>query len=474
MAVQHITFRSQYLGGYKQIVVLSFISLIIAILTVAINVKVFLLLSALVVIFFMMRSPQTALLITAASTATGFMFYLTGTSTIFPISIPKVCGLITLLSLIVHNLYFRRTFYFGSRVIIPLSFVVLSGLSLVYSTVYPSSTRTVLQLCGSFAFYFLAVNIIKDEKSFKQVILVLTGVYTLLGIYSIIQYLMPSEWIDEYAMQTGLIYEALVDRGIKRSAGLSHPGVISFVFNLLIPYIIYLCYEARSKRQRTLFFVSSLICITAVLLTHTRAAFFSLILIFLVLTAKKVIKVNVPTAVGVVVAVVISGVLLMPSSFFSRVLTFSKYLQEGSVKIRLENQMNALELFLENPVAGTGLGSFEELNPAARPVNKEVTNMLLEIASEMGIIGLASMLTVIVFLLKDSLYIERFYRSVPGCNLGTIMLTSILVSLFSSCFMSNQDFREWWLFISFPVIIRNILIAKQGEHRIMKGDGTIN
>ena len=181
----------------------------------------------------------------------------------------------------------------------------------------------------------------------------------------------------------------------------------------------------------------------------------------LFLSYKKVIRITLPAFFGIILAAVISVILLLPSTFSSRVLNVTGYLQEGSVKIRLENQSNALGLFLNNPVAGTGVGSFEELNTAERPLNKEVTNMLLEIAAEMGVIGLVTMLVIIFFLLRDSLYIERFYRSLPGCNLGTIIFASIIVSLFSSLFMSNQDFREWWLFVSFPAIIRNILVKQQ-------------
>lgn len=443
----------------KQIVPLAIVCVVTAFLTVAINIKVLLLLIVPLIIF-MLRRPMFGLLVTAASTVTGFMFYLNELSASITISIPKIFGAITLLSLLIHNLYYKKSFYFGSRVLVPLIFILFSGLSITYSTVSASSIKTFFQLCGSFFFYFLAVNIIKDEKSFKQLILVLGLGYTLVGIFSIFQYFLPTMWTDEYIIQKGIVYQALVDRGIKRSSGFSHPGVISFILVMLTPYLIYLFCEAKNKAQNILFLLMIIVCATSIFLTHTRAAFLGLTLMFGLLIVKRIVRINMLILILAAIIGSIYMFLFLPSSFFSRVLSFSDYLQEGSVQVRLENQSNALELFWNNPIGGIGLGNFEELNPVERPWNKEVTNMLLEIAVEIGIPGLIAMLVLLGFLLKDSLKIEHFYQSFDECNIGTIIFTSILVSIFLSLFMSNQDFREWWLFISFPAVFYNIIKNK--------------
>lgn len=435
------------------------IGMAIAGLVVMLSLKALLLL-CLPLLVVMLRSPVFALLVTAASTATGFLFYLNDPSAALTISIPKICGVITLFSFFVYTVRSRQRLYLGSRLLIPFIFVLASGLSLLFSPASHLSEKTFVQLCGSFSFYFLAVSIVKNQRVLRQLLVTLTIAFTLLGLYSFVQYFLPSTWTNEYDIQSAGLYQAFVDRGIKRASGFSHPGVFSFILVLLLPYIVYLYATARSARTKLLLCVCIVVCVNATLMSHTRMAFMALVVMFGLFCARRVITLHAPLLAGIPILATVYLVFFMPSTFSSRVLSFSKYMNEGSVKIRLENQRTALRLFAENPIFGVGLGNFEEANPAKRPVNKEATNMFLEVAAETGVVGILALLAMTCMLLKDSLLAEKNSAGIGATNLGTIVLISVAVSFFMSLFASNQDFREWWLFVSIPAILRNIHNAK--------------
>ncbi len=172
--------------------------------------------------------------------------------------------------------------------------------------------------------------------------------------------------------------------------------------------------------------------------------------------------------VGLVAAVPVLVLTVLPTSFVERVLSFGEYLGEGSVNVRLENQSVALDTFFDHPVLGICAGNFESQYKAlgvagtksglavGRTKNLEVMNALLEIAAETGIVGLLVMFGFMAMLVRDVLYSERRDGQPRKTNIATYALITLVVSLFCSFFTSVHNWREWWLFMAIPVIIRNI------------------
>ena len=98
--------RFKQLGSLLIYLLLGFIA---GLLTVYLNVKVFLVLAGSVILILMLRSYYFAFLVTVASLGTGYMFYIGDVFGTVPISIPKICGVITLFSLFIHILIHRSS-----------------------------------------------------------------------------------------------------------------------------------------------------------------------------------------------------------------------------------------------------------------------------------------------------------------------------------------------------------------------------
>ncbi len=417
----------------------------------------------------MLRYPDVALYVTAASTVTGYAAYAGGTGNIVNLSIPKLLGVVTLGSLFINRMWFREGFYLGSRVLIPLAFLAASGISFVLAPYLDDSgQRTMVQLAGSFSFYFLVLNILDDDERVTRLLWALTLAYTLLGLYSLYQYyFVDSSWTEEFVLTDDGSYsdaqsagQSFVDRGIKRSSGFSHPGVISFIITMLLPFTTYLFYTVRRIELRALLLGCIGIMSFTLVMTHTRAGFIAGGLLFLYMIWRRVVPINAPLVALGLVGGVAAVAIFVPSTFVSRVLDVGTYAGEGSVRIRVENQLAAMRFFAESPAFGIGVGRFEELNPSDRKVNREVTNMIMEIATETGLLGLVTLLVFLGMLLRDARYVER-KRGPPGAtNIGTMAVAAVGVALFQSLFMSNQDFREWWLFMAIVPALRNIELRK--------------
>lgn len=430
-------------------------------------------------IYFMLRSPRIGLLATAASTATGFLWRLNKLTATVSLSIPKVLGMVTALSLVFEILRARRRVYMGLRVLVPAAFLAASAHSLLYNEPLFGAWRTMAQLTASFAFYFLAVNIVRDEKTLRQLLWVMVLAHTINGLWSLIQLLYPSTWdsakTTEYLFEQHEQYQSYVDRGIQRATGTTHPNIMSFIMTLLIPYAVYLHQTEEKVWRRSVLLVCLVICVWATLMSKTRAAFFNLFLILFVLWIKGIVRITPPMILSAVVAVPLVVMFVLPQQFVSRVLSFGEYLQEGSVRVRLENQQVALQFFAEHPIVGVGAGNFEsrfkslgiagQLSGVAvgRTTNLEVTNLLVEVAAETGVVGLAAILAFLIMLFRDTLRLERMGGYPRRSNIATYTFVTLLVSLFASFFTSIQNWREWWLLMAVPGILWNLRVARFWE-----------
>ncbi len=98
---------------------------------------------------------------------------------------------------------------------------------------------------------------------------------------------------------------------------------------------------------------------------------------------------------GLVIAAVFAAVLalpLVPSSYWNRMASITDESKDetGSAAARRTLLGESWEAFLENPLTGVGAGNFVDWNPTGRDQAwHEAHNVLLQVAAELGIVGLA-------------------------------------------------------------------------------------
>jgi len=103
---------------------------------------------------------------------------------------------------------------------------------------------------------------------------------------------------------------------------------------------------------------------------------------------------------------------LMPSWFWVRLSSITDDSQDatGSREARKELMIEGWQTFLDHPVTGVGAGQFKNYNPGDRLAPwHETHNMLLQVAAEMGILGLIGMLVLLGFATMTLLWCRRIF-----------------------------------------------------------------
>jgi len=114
---------------------------------------------------------------------------------------------------------------------------------------------------------------------------------------------------------------------------------------------------------------------------------------------------------------------------------------------RLGNAEVALKLFYEHPIIGVGIGGFsifsENIKGEMRRF-KYPHNIILEIASELGFIGLILFITMLVFAISKLFYLRKKYKCSKLCALPDLLISLIMFSFLAS--LTSGDINNIALF----------------------------
>jgi O-antigen ligase len=152
----------------------------------------------------------------------------------------------------------------------------------------------------------------------------------------------------------------------------------------------------------------TLLMFTALVLTKSRSGMVGTVAMLAVFVlAARMIK---PTFV--IAAVVAAMVVLpnVPQSFWDRMssITDAEKDQTGSREERVLLMEQAVMVFLEHPITGVGAGQFKNFGPPGQGKRwREAHNVLLQVASELGVIALVTFVFLIVRAFAAALWIRK-------------------------------------------------------------------
>ena len=213
---------------------------------------------------------------------------------------------------------------------------------------------------------------------------------------------------------------------------------------LIVPFFLSLWRYIKSKSFFGLYFWTSFLILTNVILTISRGAFIavslSLILLLFYLFLNRVqgqyLKKVFAILTVLLLSLAISFLLItklngrQAASNFADHSVVENVQADGSAYDRIGTYKIALNQFREKPFLGNGVGSFGVLSrdttPAGNPGLGVVNNEYLEILSETGIIGLGLFLLFLIYFLKEG---WRGYREANPAK--KLIITILFLSLFA-------------------------------------------
>jgi len=301
--------------------------------------------------------------------------------------------------------------------------------------------------------FILMVNLIDTRQRIYSLwkLVVICG--AALGLGAIKSY-MKGEFTDK-----GLRIEGLV------GGMFENPNDLATALDLLLPFAVVLTLTSKGF-ARLFYLVCAAILTIGVLVTLSRGGFLGLVASGVVMLWKLGRGRRLKT---VLAAALICGILLavMPGGYGARIATIFNTQQDqtGSAQLRRELMERAASVAINRPIVGVGMGNFHIYSIR----EKEAHNAYLEIAAELGVMGLIAYLIVIFAPLRSLRRIERQTRGRRSKSEREMYWLSVCIQAAFIAYMVCSFFASiqylWYLYYTaaYAVALRQIHAAEEEE-----------
>ena len=252
---------------------------------------------------------------------------------------------------------------------------------------------------------------------------------------------------------------------------LKNPNDIACVLALMAPLSV-ICALLQRGWKRWLLFAGAGVTAVAILFTYSRSGFLALIapcgLLIWKATRGRRVKVLLPIAV-------IAAVLLVaaPGKYRTRLSTIFNPETDptNSAQERQEHMIRAYEVAIRRPIFGVGMGNFH-----IYAINEmRAHNAYLEIAAELGVVGLITFVIIIFAPLRSLRRIERETAADgpspdPGKHIVSACLQASFVAFIIYGFFGSVQYDSYlYSLVALAVAFRRIHAAD-----IRAADGAVN
>lgn len=354
--------------------------------------------------------------------------------------------------------------------------------------------------------YFLVINVIRNLDTLKRVIWVLMIAGSLLGGMSLYQEATGDyeqqfgglgqrknveEWRGDPNLQQGTVLKTRTKvRGSNRATGpIGDPNRYAQIMLLLLPLAIFMLWQIRFPRWAKLTTAVAVgLIFSGILLTYSRGAFVSILILAFILTGLKYIKIRQALSglliILILIAIVSPGYFVRMQTIFGvegLVSETTEHKPDAVTRGRLTEMMAAGKAFLDHPLLGVGphnylnFYSIKYMNDptiALRQlnINRRAHSLYPELAAETGIFGFIAFMGIIFLMLYRLVNVRRLWStSRPElAHLATAFIFSILGYLSTAIFLHLSYQRYFWLFLALAgafVQILNSFAPNQSESR---------
>jgi O-antigen ligase len=208
-----------------------------------------------------------------------------------------------------------------------------------------------------------------------------------------------------------------------------------------------------------------------VLLTNTRAAIITLLVVIVLIVLTGLLRVR-PSGVIAVAVLALISLVAMPPALYKRAFDITNYTVERSatLRVRLIYWRAAMSIFADHPVLGIGVGNQSEVprrvTEIPMPPNSSVHNEYLESLLETGLVGYPLIVAFVVSLYHRCRNAERYFRAENDPQTRFLLVSArvgLLTVLFYAvqCDVLHFPLKGWWL--TMGVIVGLSELARGGR-----------
>lgn len=226
------------------------------------------------------------------------------------------------------------------------------------------------------AIFLLMVHALRSPKRIERMTWIILLACGYLGVRAVLDYASGVNLVEGGRVQGSV-------GGIFRNPNDLALNLVSY-----LPIAIFAMIEPGSLWKRSWGALIALAMVGAVICTQSRSGTIGLAIVILICAAHVLLRR--PTLVMVGVLLVAVAVPFVPHSYFDRMasITDASLDPTGSREARKRLMREAVETFVAHPLTGVGAGQFKNYNPPDREeVWRETHNAILQLASELGVLG---------------------------------------------------------------------------------------
>ena len=244
----------------------------------------------------------------------------------------------------------------------------------------------------------------------------------------------------------------------------ANPNDLALMINLLLPFAAALMLSARRWWLRGVAATALLLGVAGVIVTFSRAGFLTLAamgLVGLLALARRR-----PLALLAAAVLLATGLTMLPQGYFERLSTITDIESDttGSAQGRWNDTLVAMQVAARNPITGVGLDqNVLALNQERGATWREVHNVYLQYAVDLGLPGLVLFLALFVTLFRTAGRVRRTGRR-RHCRDVALAAGSVQVALvaFAVAAFFHPVAYQFYFFLAagLALAVQNVLRAE--------------
>jgi putative inorganic carbon (hco3(-)) transporter len=309
-------------------------------------------------------------------------------------------------------------------------------------------------------FYYFTISFVKTERDVKSFLFVFLACQSWRVLEPLYLHVTEGYWGD-VATMTGL---EVLDRLSGAPHDIINPNGLAFIICTIFPFLYYV--SGVSWKHRLVLALLTPPLLYALALTGSRSGVVALAAAFVGILVKSKNRMVLAT-IGALVVVV--GYSALATDMKDRYMSIFGEGQKnrGTFEGRLQGVKGDIEVVLQRPIFGHGLGTSREANVNFRGTDQLSHNLYTEVGQELGLAGLFIFLLFIGSITMNFIQASKLYtaqekavfskRVVDGMQVWLVMN---IMSSFASYGLANY---EWYLFGGLSVVMRNLSEGASAE-----------
>ena len=306
-------------------------------------------------------------------------------------------------------------------------------------------------------FYYFTVTFVNSEKKLKILLFVFIACQSFRVFEPLYLHVTTGYW-GSAAFMSG----EFLDRLSGAPHDIVNPNGLAFIIVSVIPFYYFLSFI--SWKTKVLCLIALPIFIYTLVLTASRSGMICLIVIFggILIKSKKKALLSIAVMTGAFI-VFVSLTADLKDRYISIFDSGAKH--TSTAQARTNFNKDAFKVSLRKPIFGHGLGTSLEANANFGGRAQPAHNLYIEIAQELGYVGL------IIFLLFIKSVIYNFYSSLKQIrtkmenklfleNITKAMQVWLLMNIVFSFASYGLSTYAWYLFAGLSVVIMRICDGK--------------